>query len=228
MAYENSAFRSDGGFAAVNGDTFLLGTTLRYQTGPWEISGALDASYGRYDSQRYVQVGNFRAAASADPSLWQIGAHGRVAYQIPLGGWYLQPRVDLHLMQVSSAAYTETGAGPFDLSIEGHGYTVFVTEPTLEFGGEVALPNGAVLRPFISAGLEISANNDWTTGARFAGQPDGTDFETTVPVPDMLGRFNVGASLVTSKNWDLTFRYSAEVGDGYLSQAGLGQMSYRF
>jgi hypothetical protein len=40
IAYESSHFRSDGGIAKANGDS-LRATPLRYQNGPWQISGTL-------------------------------------------------------------------------------------------------------------------------------------------------------------------------------------------
>ena len=44
----------------------------------------------------------------------------------------------------------------------------------------------------------------------------------------MLGKFTLGAELLTTANWDLRVQYSAEVEDGYASHAGLARVAYRF
>jgi hypothetical protein len=118
IAYESSDFRGDGGIAKVNGDSLLLGATLRYQSGPWQISGAVDFGHGWYDSRRTVQVGSLTQQANANPRAWQAGVHTRIAYQIPFEGWYLQPRLDLHVNHVRSGGYTENGADPFNLTVD--------------------------------------------------------------------------------------------------------------
>ncbi|MDR6293941.1 hypothetical protein E9232_006495 [Inquilinus ginsengisoli] len=228
IGYESSSLRGDGGSARVSGDSLLLGTTLRYQTGPWQASGALDFGYGWYDSRRSIEAGSFQGTADASPTLWHVGAHARLAYQAPIADWYVQPRVDLHLTYVHGNGYTETGAGPFDLAVASEGATAFAAVPAVEVGGRIPLGGAAVLRPFASAGLELSANGDWAATARFADQPGSGGFRATTPIPDVLGKFTLGAEVLNNTNWDFRLQYSAEVGDGYASHTGLGRLGYRF
>jgi outer membrane autotransporter protein len=228
VAYESSDFRGDGGIAKVNGDSLLLGTTLRYQNGPWQLSGAVDFGHGWYDSRRTVQVGSLTQQASANPRAWQAGVHTRIAYQIPFEGWYLQPRLDLHVNHVRSGGYTENGAAPFNLTVDGQSETGFAATPALEVGGRVPLGDGMVLRPYASAGFSVLSNGDWTTTARFAGQPNSRGFRASTPMPDTLAKFSVGAELLSGTNWDFKLQYSADLGDGYASHAGIGRLAYRF
>jgi outer membrane autotransporter protein len=228
IAYESSDFRSDGGIAKVNGDSLLLGATLRYQNGPWQLSGAVDFGHGWYDSRRTVQVGSLTQQASANPTAWQAGVHTRVAYQIPFEGWYLQPRLDLHVNHVRSGGYTENGAAPFNLTVDGQSETGFAATPALEVGGRVPLGDGMVLRPYASAGFSVLSNGDWTTTARFAGQAASRGFRASTPMPDTLAKFSVGAELLSGTNWDFKLQYSADLGDGYASHAGIGRLAYRF
>lgn len=228
IGYESSSLRGDGGGAQVSGDSLLLGATLRYQTGPWQASGALDFGYGWYDSRRSVAAGSFQGTADASPTIWHVGAHARLAYQAPIADWYVQPRLDLHLTYVHGDSYTETGAGPFDLAVDSEGATTFAAIPAVEVGGRIALGETVVLRPFASAGLELNANGDWAATARFADQPGSGGFRATTPIPDVLGKFTVGAEVLSTSNWDFRLQYGAEVGDGYASHAGLGRLAYRF
>jgi uncharacterized protein YhjY with autotransporter beta-barrel domain len=236
VAYESSVFRGDAGSSKISGDSLLLGATLRYQGGPWQVAGALDFGYGWYESQRAIEVGSFRATARAKPNAWHVGAHTRIAYTIPfegkpegaLAGWYLQPRLDLHVNHVRGGGYTESGAGPFNLAVESEGGTTFTATPAIEVAARIRLSEGAVLRPFASAGVELIANGDWAATARFAGQPASRGFRASTPIPDMLGKFTVGADLLNTTNWDLRVQYTAEVGDGYTSHTGMGRLAYRF
>ncbi|MBP0495763.1 autotransporter outer membrane beta-barrel domain-containing protein [Roseomonas indoligenes] len=232
IAYQSSVFRGDAGSSKVSGDSVLVGGLLRYQAGPWQVSGAIDAGYGWYESQRSVTVGNFTGTARGKPDAWHVGAHTRLAYQVPFGGeaggWYVQPRVDLHLNYVRSGGYTESGAAPFNLAVDSRGATTFTAVPAVEVGGRLRLGDRMVLRPFASAGIELNANGDWAATARLAGQPASRGFRASTPIPDVLGKFTLGAELLTTANWDLRVQYSAEVGDGYTSHTGLARVAYRF
>ncbi|MGO1081370.1 autotransporter outer membrane beta-barrel domain-containing protein, partial [Inquilinus sp. CA228] len=139
IGYESSSLRGDGGSSQVSGDSLLLGATLRYQTGPWQASGALDFGYGWYDSRRSVEAGSFRGTADASPNIWHVGANARLAYQAPIADWYVQPRLDLHLTYVHGNSYTETGAGPFDLAVESEGATAFTAIPAVEVGRRIPI-----------------------------------------------------------------------------------------
>jgi outer membrane autotransporter protein len=144
------------------------------------------------------------------------------------GGWYVQPRVDLHLNYVRSGGYTESGAAPFNLAVASQGATTFTAVSAVEVGGRVRLGEGMVVRPFASAGIELSANGDWAATARLASQPNSRGFRASTPIPDVLGKFTVGAELLTTANWDLRVQYSAELGNGYTSHTGLARAAYRF
>jgi len=236
LAYEVSEFRGEAGRARVGGDSLLVGATLRYQSGPLQIAGALDFGSGWYTSRRAVEAGTFRATASASSNAWHAGAHGRIAYTLPfrgpvgsLEGWYVQPRLDLHVTHLRGGGYTETGADPFNLAVEAAGATTFAGTPAVELGARIRLGEGIVLRPFASAGVELIANGDWAATARFAGQSRSSrGFRATSPSPDVLGKFTVGADLLSTANWDFRVHYIAGVGEGYASHAGVGRLAYRF
>jgi uncharacterized protein YhjY with autotransporter beta-barrel domain len=228
VAYESSEFRGDEGSSKVSGESLLLGASLRFQQGPWQLSGGMDFGYGWYDSKRMISAGNFGATASASPTAWHVGAHTRIAYQVPFDGWYLQPRLDLHLTYVRSGSYTESGAAPFNLSVEAEGSTLFSAVPAIELGGRIRLGETTVLRPYVSAGVAALAHDDWATTARFAGQPASRGFRATTPIPDVLAKFTLGADLLSGANWDFGVQYRLEAGDGYVSHAGVGRLAYRF
>ncbi|MCW8084033.1 autotransporter outer membrane beta-barrel domain-containing protein [Sabulicella glaciei] len=227
LGYESSTLRG-GGNSRVTGDTVLAGTGVRWQSGPWQVSGLLDFGYGSFRSRRSVVVGPFAATARAEPAVLHVGAHARIAYRVPLGGWYVQPRLDLHLTAVRGSAYSETGAAPFNLAVKPSTGIAFVAAPEIEVGARIPLGGGVALRPFASAGLGFGANGDWAVTARFAGQTAGRGFRATTPIPDVVGRFSVGAEILGTSRWDVRIQYNGEVGDGFSSHVGMARVAYRF
>ena len=179
-----------------------------------------------------AMVGSFTGTAQGKPDAWHAGAHTRLAYQVPFGGeaggWYVQPRADLHLNYVRSGGYTEGGATPFNLAVASEGATTFTAVPAVEVGGRTRIGEATVLRSFVSVGIELSANSDWAATTRLASQPNSHGFRAGTPIPNVLGKFTVGAELLTAANWDLRVQYSSEVGDDYTSHTGLARVAYRF
>jgi uncharacterized protein YhjY with autotransporter beta-barrel domain len=228
FAYEASQFRGDGRNVKISGDGLMAGATVGYRTGAWRISGALDLGYGWFDSRRTVSLGDLMQISKGSPDAWHAGVHTRIAYQIPMGGWYVQPFVDLGATYLRSGAFTETGAGPFNLAVNSQGSTVLSASAAVEVGGSLPLGSLGTLKPFASVGFGVLSDDDWSVRARFADQPDARGFKASTPMPDTVAKFRVGARLASGTNWDFQLQYNADVASNYLSHAGIGRIAYRF
>ena len=229
VAYEHSRFRDDSRTARVKGDGVLGGVSLRYATGKLELSGALDAGYGWYQSRRQIVLGGLADQARAKPNQWEVGAHANAAYTFDLGSTgYARPYADLHVIHVHSQRFTETGNSPFNLAVDAQSQTAVAGGVGLEVGGRIPLKSGGTLRPFASAGVELASNSDWTTTARFVGQAGGDSFDIRTAAPNSYGRFAVGLELLGARNVDLSLSYNPEVGKDYVSHSGLAKLTYRF
>ena len=229
VAYEHSRFRDDDRTARVKGDGLLGGVSLRYATGKLELSGALDAGYGWYQSRRQIGLGGLADQARAKPNQWEVGAHANAAYAFDLGATgYARPYADLHVIHVHSQRFAETGNSPFNLAVDAQSQTAVAGGVGLEVGGRIPLKSGGTLRPFASAGVELASNSDWTTTARFVGQAGGDSFDIRTAAPNTYGRFAVGLELLGAKNVDLSLSYNPEVGKDYVSHSGLAKLTYRF
>jgi hypothetical protein len=228
IAYERNHLRGNAGAIRSRGDSVLLGAILRYQRGPWQVSGVLDAGFGAYEVRRSVSIGALGGTASSSPNAWHAGAHARLAYQFAAGGGYVQPRLDLHLTHVRSSSFTETGAGPFNLALDAAGATAFVAVPAIEIGTRIRLGDSAVLRPYASAGIGFTAASTWAATARFAGTQATPGFRAATPVPGVVGRLTLGAEILGTARWDLRLQYAAEFGERYNAHAGVARLAYRF
>ena len=226
---ESSSMQDDNRDSQINGNTAIGGAALNYANGPVQLSGAVDGAYGWYRSTRTVTVADESATADANPRQWQIGAHLRAGYSIPMSSaTYFKPFIDGHAIYVSNDAFTEGGASPFRLAVDGRSDTAFLGGVGTEFGAHFVSNSGVVFHPFVSAAVEFDSDLDWTTTAHFADQPAGAPFAIRTAGPGTLGRLAVGADIANSTHWSFSLLYGPEVGHGYTSQAGSARLGYRF
>jgi uncharacterized protein YhjY with autotransporter beta-barrel domain len=229
LAYETSRLEGSHGIATIDGDNVLAGAALTYQSGGWLLSGAVDGGYGWYDSRRNIVVGSFSDVAEASPTAWHIGFHGRAAYEMALGDWYVTPSASVHAVYAHGNGFTETGASPFNLAVEDQDGFALTAAAAVEVGKRIDLGAYGVLRPFLGAGVSFTTADDWMTKARFTSLPGVADsFSTASPVPEVLGKLTAGVELAGSSSWDIRLQYDAEMGQDYLSHTGVARLSVHF
>ncbi|MEG2577324.1 MAG: autotransporter outer membrane beta-barrel domain-containing protein, partial [Glutamicibacter sp.] len=227
LAYESSTFTDDA--ARVNGDALVGGLGLLYATGPWELSAGIDTADGNYHSRRQIGIGGQSDTVTARPKQTQYGAHLRAAYAVPVGEQsFVRPYLEGHAIHVSDKAFVEQGDSPFRLAVNAQSDTAYIGVAGVEAGSHLQLRNGMALRPFIGAAVEYGNVRRWTTSARFADQADGAPFNVDTAGPDTLGRVNIGADLLGSKNVTFSLQYGAEFGKGYTSHTGTARLAVSF
>ncbi|NJC08634.1 hypothetical protein GGQ62_001632 [Polymorphobacter fuscus] len=228
VGYEHSRFSGETSPFEADGDSALVGAHVRYRQGPWQISGAVDAGYGWYSGTRTIAVAQTGSSATASRRVWQIGTHGRLAYEQTIGtAAFITPFADFHLVHVRSGGYTERGPSPFNLTVLSHGRVALGGTAGVEVGGRIALSGDRIMRPFARAAV-ARLSNDWTVEARLAAlSPQTPTFRIETPTPGTLGRFAIGAELL-GKRVDLRVQYLPEFGANYRVHAGMARLSYRY
>ncbi|SMH62625.1 outer membrane autotransporter barrel domain-containing protein, partial [Azospirillum lipoferum] len=106
---------SSGDRTSVKGGNLSL--YAQYEGKPFYVVGQVNAGISGYDSRRYI--GLTGQAADADYRGWQLGA--RVDAGMPLalgGGWQATPMAGLAYVHSRVNGYTESGAGPLNLSVD--------------------------------------------------------------------------------------------------------------
>jgi hypothetical protein len=99
----------------------------------------------------------------------------------------------------------------------------------LEVGGRVALADGMLLRPYVTAGASFLSNRSWRQSASLINAPAGAgQLSTSVPMDQVAGHVTVGAQLYTSKNIDFRLQYDGEFSRTTTSHAGSLVASLRF
>ena len=229
FGWESSRLNDDANATSVDGDSYLGAVSLKRETGPWMLTGAVDLGWGDYDSTRDIAIGATSRTANGSPDAFTAGAHLRAAYQIPRGDWYLEPAVDVDLVYVNLGGYTESGAGDLDLAVDSADTVVLAGTPWLKLGRRVDLTGGGTLDAFVSGGVSLSTGEDFTTTARFADAPAGTgDFTTELDNPNVIGRVSAGVDLYATDLLGLRLQYDGGFTDGQTSNGGQFRLSYFF
>jgi hypothetical protein len=220
MAYQNTRLRGDDHRVSGTGDSGYAGIVLKREAGPWTFSGALGGGYGSYDLDRNMSVAGYDNTAKSTPDVYSFGARLRAARTFTQGNFYLKPYVDLDATQSRMPGYTESGS---DLRLKVHGSDQFVMglAPTLEVGGRVDLPKGAMLRPFAYAGMSFLSQDGWKTKASLDGAPAGTgSFDTSMPTDNVIGRIGAGVQVLNAAGLDFRLQYDGEFASKGTSHAG--------
>ncbi|PJN94623.1 transporter, partial [Amaricoccus sp. HAR-UPW-R2A-40] len=229
LGWESSRLDDRRDSTRVEGDSYLAAVSLKRETGPWTLTGAVDLGWGDYDSARKIAFGTTSETAKGSPDAFTAGAHLRAAYEIPRGAWYMEPALDLDLIYVELDSYTESGAGEFNLAVDSADTVVLTGTPWLKLGRRVDLAGGGTLDAFVSGGVSFSSGEDFSTTARLAGAPSGAgDFTTEIDNPSVIGRISAGIDLYATDRLELRLQYDGSFADGQTSNGALFRLSYFF
>ncbi len=187
--YDRSSIRGDDGRVDADGDIIYAGASLKHQSGPWLLSGAVAGSYGWYDNTRTIRIPGFAGQAEGDPEVYNLSTRVRAAYTFAQDPYYVRPLVDLDLIYSHANGYRESGAGALDLLVDDAGQWSFHATPAIEVGTRVDVNETTVMRAF--AGRRSELQQLPIAGihlARLANAPAGIGtFGSEVPLADVVG-----------------------------------------
>lgn len=229
LGWESDRLNDEDDQTSVDGDTFLAALSLKREIGAWTLTGAADLGWGDYDSRRRVTLGATSATASASPGAFNAGLHGRAAYQMPRGDWYLEPALDVDLGFVRLDGYTESGAGDFNLKVDEADALVLTGTPWLKVGRRADLASGAVLDAYVSGGVSLSTGQDFDTTARLASAPAGAgDFTARLDNPSAIARLSAGVEVYATDRVQIRLQYDGSFADDQTTNGGQFRISYFF
>ncbi|MGH6859694.1 MAG: autotransporter outer membrane beta-barrel domain-containing protein, partial [Phyllobacterium sp.] len=227
--YDRSRIRDDDSRVNADGDIFYAGVSLKHQTGPWLLSGAISGSYGWYDNTRTVRIPGFVGQAESDPDIYNVSARVRAAYTFAQNPYYVRPLVDFDLIYSHAGGYRESGLEMLDLLVDDADQWSFHVTPAIELGTRVTVSETMVMRAFASAGVSFSTADDWNTSARLAHAPAGIGtFDSQVPLADVAGRLAAGVDLASENGFNVRLNYQGLFSDTYTSHEGSLRLGYKF
>src|SRR5690606_6203176 len=167
-AYENTHIRGDDGRVNGKGDSGYAGLVLKRETGPWTFSAALGGGYGQYDMERRIRIPGLQSGADADVDVYSAGLRLRVARTFASDPVYLKPDVDVDAFYSRMPGYSES-RNATHLDIESSDKFILGLSPTLELGGKVPLTDGAIMRPYMYAGVSLLSDDEYKVKAKLQG-----------------------------------------------------------
>ncbi len=226
-AYEHSTIHSNDGRTHSKGDAGYLGAVLKYETGPWTLSGATYGSYGTYDNQRQIALTG--AQAKSDSKVWSIGQQFRAAYTYATDNAYIKPYASVDVIYTRMPSYEERGAGPLNLKVRGSDNVTALFTPGVEVGGRFDLDHGFTARPYANAGVSLASSDKWDSQAQLAAAPAGSrSFKTTLDTGRVFGRASVGVQLSSRRGFDLQLQYDLVASDRVRSSGGAVKATWRY
>jgi outer membrane autotransporter protein len=206
----------------------MAGVARKYAPGPFLFAGALSGSWGDYDTARDVAFPAFTDSLSGNADVMTLNARLRAAYTLQQGDLYLRPQVDLDATYVETSAFTESG-GLASVATDAMDNTVFSVSPALEFGGQVALGDGLLLRPYVRAGVSLYANADFDyTGVLTADTSGAEAFAITSSTDDVLWTIAAGVDVLKGDTGALQLFYEGRFGETTTVNAAGAKLSLDF
>lgn len=190
-----------------------------YQSGKLGIEALAGFGYNDFESERRVNIGNFRGTSDGDWSGTHYNATVRAGYDIALSDrFWARPTVSFDYLSLNEKAYTETG----DL-----GVALDIDSRTSESGSATAMINfGAEFmgkRTWLRPGLRVGYRNEFigdgviTTG-RFAGMNTPFSLESE-EFPN--GGFLLGVTLAAGSEFSsFSFDLDSDIRDGFVRHTG--------
>ncbi|WP_102959025.1 autotransporter domain-containing protein [Mangrovicella endophytica] len=213
------------GGAAI--DTGHVGLYAAWEQGPLALNGAIAYSFADFDLARAVLTSTASGSADGDA----VSGYTEISYDIvPLiggTGYRLAPAARLRGVHATRDAFTETGAGILNLSVNEDDVSLLYGGIGLKAETEIVL-GSAVLTPELSVFYEHNfADNDRTGFATVT--PAAVGFETLVSAgaEDAVA---VGAGLGARFTETISgrLRYDGTFGDDMESHRGSATLSFAF
>ncbi|MEM1049257.1 MAG: autotransporter domain-containing protein [Pseudomonadota bacterium] len=207
LGYERASLDTDTG-AETDSNRFSGGVSLKYQAGSFLLGAAISGGVSGNDTERPISFGGFSGTAESNYAVKTLTGQARGAYVFQLRDWFAKPLVDVTATYLSRDGVTETGAGAANLTIAGSDDTFFSVTPALEIGGDFALSQTSIIRPYVRAGVSFYTDSDQGLTANFLNAPAGTSvFSITSDFDDVYADVAAGATAFFDNGSTLALSY---------------------
>jgi outer membrane autotransporter protein len=113
--YAEPRYEQELAASSARGKSYQLGGYGRVRSGAWHVDGVASYARNNTDTSRVVTVGALSRAAAGSFNGDTVAVHLETGYTIKTGGFDLQPLAALSWVRQTQNAYSETGAGAFNL-----------------------------------------------------------------------------------------------------------------
>ncbi|WP_157792858.1 autotransporter outer membrane beta-barrel domain-containing protein [Bordetella genomosp. 8] len=227
-AYNTNSMHTNDRMTSVRGQGGDVSVSLKHQSGPWLLAGALHAGYGSYDSDSLFVIGDDMWKAEARNDVWTAGMRLRAAYEVVADNWYVRPYADLDVLHSYMPGYTLSGDGA-TLKTSSLRQWTFAISPMIEVGTRVDAGRFGWLRPFVSVGGTFLNNSGSRSKVSFSeGEGDGITFTSKSSLPDRMLNLGAGVQLYAKDKYELRMEYQAQLASHFTNQELSLRGAYRF
>ena len=199
--------------ASSNGKALHTGAVLKYNSGPWLLTGSVSDVQNWYDNSRQVVIGasSYSATSSSEANVLEARLTG--AYLIGLGtAAYLKPQIDVTAKHLSLPGYSESGTGGVALGVADSSEVVYSFEPSIELGAQWALPGFGAVRYFVKGGALVYDKSDFATTADFLATAGSQPFTVSSHLDKTAGTLSVGADVLSNSGTVVRLQSDVQIG----------------
>lgn len=210
-----------------DGERYQLALALKYEDGPFTVSGTLGGGYYdlEYDRNYFSVSGN--QSASADITGGYIAAEARVSYLIQQNGYYLRPIGALTVMHNMQDGFSETGSGPLNWNVDNIDETDAFARFMLELGGSFdisGLPTLAFIRPGLTTYL---TNRDVGIDATLSGL-SANSLSSNFKDDQLFGELTLGIETEINSALSVALEADGAISENIQAVGGTFRVSYKF
>jgi uncharacterized protein with beta-barrel porin domain len=230
--YNHTDARTDSQGSHVRVDTYSPGAFATLSDGGLYVDGLFNFGYNNYSNNRIISVAGNNLNATSKPSGQQYVGDLDLGYNFHPdheGHWALGPEVGLEYVHLDVDSFTETGAGPADLSVDSQG----ADSLRGRLGGRLSYftrSGSIVFAPTVFASFQHEFLNDPFGLTSQFNIPGTTPFTIQGTNPGRNSALiGVGASATFDNAMSIYLNYLAEIGaDDYLVQSVQGGLKASF
>ena len=217
------------GLAKADTDSAQGGIVLKNRWAGTSVAVAFSGGFAKTDASRFISVPTFTGVAKSDQDLKFAGVKLRASQLWSMGDWYLRPQVDLNATYVHVSGYTETGAGAFNLVVDGRSETIYSASPALEIGSEFRMDENTLVRPWVRAGATLFDDTSSTVLARFAGTPAGLGtLSFTSKTDKAFFDLSTGVNFLWDSGVELRLNYDGRFSKNSQEHSGGAKLGFKF
>ena len=215
--------------AVTDGYRAQFGSVLKTRFGSTTFAAGITGGFGNFDTKRFINFGGLNLVAEGDQDINFGSGHVRVAHSFDMGSWYFRPMVDASLTYLELEGLRETGAGVANLTLQDADDWYLSVSPAIEFGGKIKHGSGAIIRPYLRAGVTFFENNDLAITTSFSNAPVGINpFQIGSEFEDVFGTLEVGLNIISDNGLSLKFNYEGHFSEDSESHAGGVKLGVQF
>lgn len=210
LGYTSSSSETDIG-ATSESSQFQGGAVVKYDHEGMMLAGAVAVGTSTSDTERTVSFGGLDETLTGTSNSTFVSARLQGSYTYQLGdAAYVKPLVDIDVTNLHFGGLQETG-GSSALTLSEGNSLVATFAPSVEVGGEMALSDDLIARPYVRVGGSFSNSDGMHVVADFNGETTG--FEVAGGGDTAMAKLGAGVDFLATNEISVRAYYEGAFGE---------------